>query len=275
MPTVERPTQPYYAIARAARLVGVSPATLRAWEREGLVSPVRTAAGYRRFALADIELLRQVQRLREVEKLNLPGIRRTLGIPSSGSADNNGALNGRNLGWSDPLKKLRQKRRLSLRQASALTNLSASFISSIERGLANPSVAALQRLTAAYGTNILELTDSPTTAPDCLVRLADRRTFTAGPGVTLQQLNFGASHQMELHLFTVEAGAGTGDTYHHRGEEFIYMLEGSLDVWLDELEHYTIGPSDVMYFESTRLHRWTNPGDTPAVFLGVNTPPTF
>ncbi len=46
-----------------------------------------------------------------------------------------------------------------MRQAAALTGLSASFISGIERGLANPSVAALQKLTAAYGVSIVDLVE--------------------------------------------------------------------------------------------------------------------
>jgi transcriptional regulator with XRE-family HTH domain len=235
---------------------------------------VRTGAGYRRFVLTDIERLRRVQHLREVEGLNLPAIRRALGNRDRLAARVE-PLNGRNVGWSGPLKKLRQKRQLSLRQASALTKLSASFISSIERGLANPSVGALQRLTAAYGTSILELMDDSSAKTLCLVRPRDRRTYIAAQGVRMEQLNFGKQHQMELHLFTIASGAGTGESYQHQGEEFIFMLEGTLEVWLDDIEHYRLSAGAVMYFQSARLHRWTNTGAAAAVFLGVNSPPTF
>ena len=60
-----------------------------------------------------------------------------------------------------------------------------------------------------------------------------------------------------------------------RGEEFIMMLEGMLRVSIDSLEHYILEPGDVLYFESLHRHEWVNPGATPAVFLGVNTPRTF
>ncbi|MBA3450164.1 MAG: cupin domain-containing protein, partial [Chloroflexia bacterium] len=83
------------------------------------------------------------------------------------------------------------------------------------------------------------------------------------------------NHLMELHLFTVDPGAGTGGPFHHEGEEFIMMLEGILRVSIDSLEHYVLEPGDVLYFESFHRHEWVNPGPTPAVFLGVNTPRTF
>ena len=122
-------------------------------------------------------------------------------------------------------------RGLSLRQAAALTGLSASFISGIERGLANPSVAALQKLTAAYGVSIVDLMEAGVAPRGRLVRTADHQRYDPADGVTMDQLNFG-DRVMELHLFTVEPGAGTGGTFAHEGEEFIMMLEGRLSVSL-------------------------------------------
>lgn len=265
-----------FGISEAARMVGVSAATLRAWEREGLVRPSRTLSGYRRFSPADVEVLRRVRHLRAAEGFNVPAIRLALGDGAAGRGS--GAPAGRRgRRASDPvgrLKKLRQQHGLSLREASARTGLSPSFISSIERGLANPSIAALQKLTAAYGTSIAELMGATASANRKLVRPQDRPTYAVSPGIRLEQLNSGDA-QMELHLFTVEPGAGSDESYQHEGEEFIYLLQGRIEVWLDGVERYVLEPGDVLYFRSTQSHRWTNVGDAPAVFLGVNTPPTF
>ena len=106
------------------------------------------------------------------------------------------------------------------------------------------------------------------------MRVADRQRYDSAAGVIMDQLNFG-HHLMELHLFTVDPGTGTGGTFHHEGEEFIMMLEGILRVSIDSLEHYVLEPGDVLYFESAHRHEWVNPGSTRAVFLGVNTPRTF
>jgi DNA-binding transcriptional MerR regulator len=51
-----------YPLRAAARLTGLSPAVIRAWERRyGVVSPLRTAGGTRRYRAADLERLRLVK----------------------------------------------------------------------------------------------------------------------------------------------------------------------------------------------------------------------
>ena len=48
-----------YTIVEAADVVGVSTATLRAWERRyGLLAPQRTAGGHRRYTENDVDRLR-------------------------------------------------------------------------------------------------------------------------------------------------------------------------------------------------------------------------
>lgn len=266
-------TEPAFevGISEAARLVGVSAATLRAWEREGLIHPVRSAAGYRRFSIEDVEQLRRVRSLRDVQGFNVPAIRLTLG-QAAPPRRNRSARKQQH--YSRQLRALRLNHKLSLRQASIRTGLSPSFISLIERGLTNPSIAVLQQLTAAYGTSIAELLDRPTRPGQKLIRPIDRQVLDATAGVKLEQLTFG-DRLMEVHVFSVEPGAGSQEAYQHVGEEFIYMLEGSLEVWLDGLERFTVHPGDMLYFESTQSHRWMNSGDAPAVFLGVNSPATF
>ena len=47
---------------------------------------------------------------------------------------------------------------------------------------------------------------------------------------------------MEPHLFRIAPGAGSGGSYDHEGEEFIHVLQGKLEVWLDEVERYVLEP---------------------------------
>src|SRR6266545_4971142 len=64
-----------YIISVAAELGGVHPQTLRIYERKGLLRPARTAGNTRRYSNRDIERLRTIQRLTQVEGLNLAGVR--------------------------------------------------------------------------------------------------------------------------------------------------------------------------------------------------------
>jgi MerR family transcriptional regulator/heat shock protein HspR len=69
---------PLFVISVAAQLAGMHAQTLRSYDREGLVSPGRTAGGGRRYSHRDIELLREVQRLSQEDGVNRAGIRRII-----------------------------------------------------------------------------------------------------------------------------------------------------------------------------------------------------
>src|SRR2546423_6123253 len=72
------PDAPVFVISIAAELAGMHAQTLRSYDRLGLVSPGRTAGGGRRYSERDIALLREVQRLSQVEGVNLAGVKRII-----------------------------------------------------------------------------------------------------------------------------------------------------------------------------------------------------
>lgn len=65
---------PLYVISVAARLVGMHAQTLRKYERERFVAPSRTKGRLRLYSAADLDRLRQVKQLVEVQGLNLAGV---------------------------------------------------------------------------------------------------------------------------------------------------------------------------------------------------------
>ncbi|HVV09698.1 heat shock protein transcriptional repressor HspR [Amycolatopsis sp.] len=69
---------PVFVISVAAQLSGLHAQTLRAYDRQGLVSPGRTSGGGRRYSMRDIALLREVQRLSQEAGVNLAGIKRII-----------------------------------------------------------------------------------------------------------------------------------------------------------------------------------------------------
>jgi DNA-binding transcriptional MerR regulator len=70
---------PVYGIAVVAQLLDVPEASLRLFERRGLLTPSRSDGGTRRYSDDDIERLRRVAVLRG-EGLNMAGIRRVLDL---------------------------------------------------------------------------------------------------------------------------------------------------------------------------------------------------
>jgi len=256
-----------YLIGEAAQRVGVSASALRLWERQGLVRPARRGR-YRLYTDADLEHLKGVRRLRQVDRLNAPGIRRVLRDTVVTAHDRR--IDGR------PLRRLRHGHHLSLRQASARTGLSVSFLSALERGVSGASIATLQRLAAAYGTTLQELFGTAAGAGVRLVRSRDRSVLRLGnPSVRIEQLARGATH-LEPQLFVLAPGATSDGEYAHDGEEFLYLLSGSLTVWVGDDETYRLQePGDALSFPSNLPHRWRNDAGEETRLLWINTPPTF
>lgn len=71
---------PVYVISVAAELAQLHPQTLRAYEREGLLTPARTDGGTRRYSRRDVERLRFIRTLTQDEGLNLAGVRVVLDL---------------------------------------------------------------------------------------------------------------------------------------------------------------------------------------------------
>jgi len=255
-------------ISEVARRVGISSSALRAWETLGLVSPQRTESRYRLFTEADVRLLQRAIFLRRARGLNPAAIVHVLkrqGIVSAPAE--NSLLPGQRF------RRLRTRRGLSLAQVARATGVSIGFLSALERGQMRCSIATLRRIARFYRTNILSLFETAGDNPR-LVRPHQRKILETTPGVRMELLAWGNT-VMEPHLFRIKPGGGSGESYSHEGEEFLHVLRGTFEIWLDAEEHYHLKPGDSLYFESSTPHRWKNPGRTETWLMWINTPPTF
>jgi DNA-binding transcriptional MerR regulator/mannose-6-phosphate isomerase-like protein (cupin superfamily) len=260
--------EPYLKIGDVARKVGVSPSVIRSWESLGLARPRRTQSKYRLYSNEDLKLLKRARFLRKVRGLNAAAIVQMLkreGKVRPAADGNAGAIGAR-------LRQLRSRRKLSLAQVAEAVGISVGFLSAMERSQMTGSVGTLRKLARFYKTNILDFFDAKDVSSR-RVRPEERKVLEAGVGVRMELLAWGNT-VMEPHLFRIAPEAGSGDSYTHDGEEFIYVLRGDLEIAVDG-EEYRLKPGDSFYFESTTPHRWKNPGRKETWLLWVNTPPTF
>jgi DNA-binding transcriptional MerR regulator/mannose-6-phosphate isomerase-like protein (cupin superfamily) len=260
-------SQAYLKIGDVARRVGVSPSAIRGWESLGLTRPHRTKSKYRLYTDEDVRLLKKARYLRKVRGLNAPAIVETLKRQGriKPSAEGAAAIGPR-------LRQLRTKRGSSLAEVAAAVGISVGFLSALERSHMSASVGTLRKLARYYRTNILDFFN-PMDSNTPLVRPPKRKVLEAGPGVRMELLAWGNT-VMEPHLFRIAPHAGSGDSYAHEGEEFLFVLRGELKIALAG-EEYHLKRGDSFYFESATPHRWNNPGRSETWLLWVNTPPTF
>jgi len=266
--SVSLPPQRLLRISEVARRLGLSSSALRAWEALGLITPQRTASQYRMYTEVDVRLLQRALFLRRARGLNPAAIVHVLkkqGLVSV-PADARQSTGQR-------FRRLRTKRGLSLSQVARATNVSVGFLSALERGQMRSSVATLQRIARFYKTNILSMFETNGDSP-VLVRPSQRKVLETSPHVRMELLAWGNT-SMEPHLFRVKPGGNSGESYTHEGEEFLHVLRGEFEIWLNDQGHYRLKSGDSLYFESSTPHRWRNPGRSEAWILWVNTPPTF
>ena len=110
MSPIEESREPRtFLISVAAELAGMHAQTLRTYDRLGLVSPVRSAGGGRRYSERDVELLREIQRLSQDEGVNLAGIKRIIELTNQVEA-----LQSRVAEMTDELSRSRPRRDLAV-----------------------------------------------------------------------------------------------------------------------------------------------------------------
>jgi DNA-binding transcriptional MerR regulator/quercetin dioxygenase-like cupin family protein len=263
-----------YPIGEASRLVGVSSGTLRSWERRGLITPHRSRAGYRLYSREDIRRLTRVRRMRHAMGVNPAGIAMIL-TASPPRLKNAPAPRHPEPSLGRKLRGLRQDRGLTLGKVSAKTGLSPSFVSMLERSMANASIASLKLLVDLYGLTLRELLGSDSETDRSLVRAAERRVLPSmASGVTVEELAEG-KRLMSCQLVRIAPGAGSGGSYAHEGEEFVFVLSGQLRFVIEEIDRYELRRGDSLYFPSTQPYSWVNPSEREAVVLWINTPPSL
>jgi DNA-binding transcriptional MerR regulator len=73
------PRKAFYTIGEVSRITGVKTHVLRYWENQGkLLKPHRRGSRHRLYRPADIQLIFEIKRLREEEKLSLTAMQRQM-----------------------------------------------------------------------------------------------------------------------------------------------------------------------------------------------------
>lgn len=177
------------------------------------------------------------------------------------------------------LRHARLTRGLRLKDVAKRVSCSESLISKIERGHSTPSLKVLHRLAKVLDLSIGALF-SPGDTGSVVWRSGRRPVIKlegarGGGHIRLERI---VPHQpgllLEANIHIVEPGAESDGAIEHEGEEVGYVLQGTLELWVDE-ERYELQPGDAFHFRSDLSHRYRNPGKDPTKVLWVNTPPTF
>ena len=163
------------------------------------------------------------------------------------------------------LRSLRKNRQLTLAEVSARTGLPVSTLSKIETGKMSLSYDKLARLSAGLEVDIAQLFEPNAGAPP--TRVQGRRSITrAGEGLAVETENYShlypGADLLNKHLVPIIAEpharslAEFGELVRHPGEEFVYILEGTVDLHTDLYAPARLEAGDSMYFDSGMGHAY-------------------
>lgn len=171
------------------------------------------------------------------------------------------------------VRRRRESAGLSLRSLARMADLSPSFVSRMERGLAQPRLESLHRVATALGTSAQALLsgDAPVTTYS-LVRADDEtlpisETPRAGVARSLVRGRRTLT-ALEMTQYSTEFGA----TYEHPGEELFIVARGAVEVELDG-ELLVLRAGDTLCYSGHTPHRSRAlDGEDPVVFLVTSRP---
>jgi len=154
------------------------------------------------------------------------------------------------------LRDLRTERGWTLDELARRTSLSKSYLSRIEDGDRQPSLASLLSLASAYGIALAALFAAPPeAATHCTVLREGALPSRQGNGLTYTPLSRpDRAAGMQPIRVTVPARREGGEMYQHDGEEWLYVLSGTLRLAL-AAEVYTLHPGDSAHFDAHVPHR--------------------
>jgi len=154
------------------------------------------------------------------------------------------------------LKALRNQHGWTLEQLSARGDLSEPYLSRLESGTRQPSLAALLTLSRVYNLTIAELLDGGQPRPArCTIVRADAAPARNGNALSYRPVSGGAG-LVDLQAFevTLPPRRNLKKLNHHEGEEWLYVLEGRLNLVFEHEEHW-LEAGDSAHFDARLKHR--------------------
>ena len=169
------------------------------------------------------------------------------------------------------LRSLRQKNNLTQKELADRCELSKGFISQLESNQTSPSLSTLEDILTTLGSSFHEFfSDEQGDDPVC--RKEDV-FIKEDDGVTIHWLIPNAQKKdIEPILVTLQPGAKTETDLPHMGEEFGYVLQGSICIHLGN-KTYRAKKGESFYFTPDKKHYLTSRHG--ASLIWVSTPPSF
>lgn len=173
------------------------------------------------------------------------------------------------------IQKLREAQELTVEQVSKLTGIAADRLRAYESGAAVPAIGAVIQLSRVLGSKMEGLLHGGATVSESLTICRSGESLSGAQGDTEQAYAYSsltrpgtAGHVMEPFLLTFDPKVPPGVPITHDGQEFVYVLEGTVGLFYDGRD-YRLEKGDSAYLNASLPHTFHGLGDSPARVLAV------
>ena len=185
------------------------------------------------------------------------------------------------------IRDARNVARLTINEVAQRSDFSPSYVSQVEREMANPSLSALSRIAEAVGLDLADLFSSndassptPKISPDESIPTGvvrhDHRKELIHPGSKLrfELLCPDLQHALQVHKTTAPPGMNMSEHITHEGEECAVVLRGEMQFTVGD-DSFFLETGDSIYFDGRKPHFWVNTGQADLEVMWIITPPHF
>lgn len=174
------------------------------------------------------------------------------------------------------IKELRMQKGLTQEELADRTELSKGFISQLERDLTSPSIATLIDLLQVLGTTPKDFFDDDPMENQVVFHKQDyfEKIDTTLNNTIEWIIPNAQKNMMEPIRVTLEPGGSTYPDVPHEGEEFGYVLNGSIKIHVGK-KVYTAKQGESFYYTPNSEHYIEASKKSKAIFIWVSTPPSF
>ncbi len=177
------------------------------------------------------------------------------------------------------LKQIRTAKKLTLEKLAQLTGLSKGYLSQIENSDQPPPIYTLSRISTALGIDIADLfapTHKKVEYEKIVVGRRDDHTITNRDGSRygyvyedLAPNKRGKNMEPFIVSPAFENPVDIQKEFRHEGEEFNYVLEGTMEFFYEGKSHCVLEAGDHIYFDADKPHSARSLGDKLAKVLIV------
>jgi transcriptional regulator with XRE-family HTH domain len=173
------------------------------------------------------------------------------------------------------IRQARKKRDMTIKDLGERTSLTTSLISQIETEKANPSLSSLISIAKALDVTVGSFFDDEEVLDNPVVREKDRKAIELSTGIKYYLLtpDLRKKHA-EFLLGVYKRGTSTEKMWTHEGEECGLVLEGTLEVTVQE-NKFVLNQGDSIFIDSTKPHMLRNIHRGTTKVIWVDSPPTF